>query len=501
MRRLPMLITAGWLVAGPALARQVPSPPPLPTEIAGQVDIAASTLGLIAMVPGAGLPVPAAPTASISSGCSNQPITHDAAIWSVLIYGTAVPAGGLVASPGTSVYTLPTHPGHVFVPVVDAANVPPVRVQLRDRVFTAGVTTRFGLLVITFGPMTLSDTGDFLDALENSTMLDTALQSATMSAQVFDFVDPMAPARRPDQFYEQELLRRLGNRPNPADFVAILQKAELEAQTFRTDLTFAINRASLPAARNGVRIMSGAAPPLPDAGQNPLFIIDEPCLQFSASPLVGGSPETSTAVSFRARYDFYNAMGRRFVKLRGEGDGSPSGSYYDRVEGTIDIGMNGAAARSVLSYGGTGSYSLKQESGIRRDAWRAVAKAQLQGPNLAGIFGGLPGAATSPLVSVEFGGAGGNALLEADADWIARTTAVLTGRFTTRLYLDLRGVAAVAGSPQFAGDDRFAYGSAQIRMNVNRDWDYLIKYECGRKDPDFEKFCGWQSGLALTLGR
>ena len=38
-------------------------------------------------------------------------------------------------------------------------------------------------------------------------------------------------------------------------------------------------------------------------------------------------------------------------------------------------------------------------------------------------------------------------------------------------------------------------------MNVNTDWAYLVKYECGRKDPDFEKFCGWQSGLALTLGR
>ena len=250
-----------------------------------------------------------------------------------------------------------------------------------------------------------------------------------------------------------------------------------------------------------MRIMTGAAPPRADAGQNPFFIIDEPCLAFSVSPLVAAGEGATTAVSFRARYDFYNPMGRRFLKLRAEGDGAPSGIYYDRIEGTIDIGVNQGVPRSVLSLSGTGSYSLKRESGARLDAWRAVAKAQLQGPNLAGIIGALAGATTSPILSVEFGGAGGNALTGSDADWITRFTAILTGRLTTRVYLDFRGVGVIAGSAQFAGRDRYTYGSAQVRLNVNKDWDYLIKYECGRKDPDYQKFCGGQSGLALTLGR
>jgi hypothetical protein len=383
---------------------------------------------------------------------------------------------------------------------VDAANIPPIRVQLRDKVYTAAVTTRFGLLTMTFGPMTLSEAAEFLNALERSATLDAALRSATISAQLFDFIDAKAPGRGPAQFYEQELLKPLGAAPNPADFVTTLQGVK-PAQTSRVSLTLQINRASIPAARDAVRIMTGAAPPRADAGQNPFFIIDEPCLQFSVSPLVAAGQEGTTAVSFRGRYDFYNPTGRRFVKLRAEGDGSPSGVYYDRIEGTVDIGVNHGVPRSVLSLSGNGSYSLKRESGEKRDAWRAVVKAQLQGPNLAGIIGALPGATTSPILSVEFGGTGGNALTDSDAGWTTRATAMLTGRLATRLYLDLRGVGAIGSSAQFAGRKRYTYGSAQVRFNVNKDWDYLIKYECGRKDPDYQNFCGGQSGLALTLGR
>jgi hypothetical protein len=39
------------------------------------------------------------------------------------------------------------------------------------------------------------------------------------------------------------------------------------------------------------------------------------------------------------------------------------------------------------------------------------------------------------------------------------------------------------------------------RFTISRDWDYEVQYECGRKDPDYRKFCGWQSGIQLTTGR
>jgi len=489
MRCICVVIMVSCLCSGAAAAQE---PPPLPMTMTGQVDIAASTLGLMPTVP-------AAPTASISTGCSNQPITHDSAIWSVLVYGTSVPPGGVLASPGTSVYTVPSQPGHVYVPVVESADIPPIRIQLRDKTFTSAVTTNFGLLVMTFGPMTLSEAGDFVNALETSDAVDAAFRAARISLQVLDFVDPKAPGRRPDQFYEQELLMRLGPQPLPGDFAQKL--AALKPAAFRADVTLAVNRGSVPAAKNAIRIMTGAAPPRADAGQYPIFIIDEPCLAFSVSPVPVAGDRASTAVSFRGRYDFYDGMGTRFAKLRAEGDAAPSGTYYDRVEGTLDIGANRAAGRSVVGFSGSGGYSVTRQSGAKQDAWRAVVKTQLQGPNLAGIFGSLPGATTSPILSVEFGGAGGTSLTDAEADWILRGTFALTGRLTTRLYVDLRGVGAAGGEPRFAGADHYGYGSLQVRFNVNKDWDYLVKYECGKKDPDYRHFCGGQSGLALTLGR
>ena len=474
--------------------------------MAGQVDIAASTIGLIP-TPG-GSPLPAAGTASIGASCSSKPITHDSAIWSVVIWGTAVPMGGALVSPGTSAYTLPTNPGHVFVPVVDTATISPLRIQVRDKVYDAAVTTNFGLLVLTFGPMTLSDMGDFLNALERSKEVEMALSSAQISAQLYDFTDPYMPPLAPADFYADELLTRLGPRPSATDFATVFRAASparpgagklgLAAPTVTaTKITFTgLNASTIPAAKQNVRTMIDAPP----AG-SPIFVIDEPCLQFSFSPVVGGEGDTSTAASFRARYDFYGGMGTSFLKLRVDGDGAPSGSYYQRIEGTIDIGINRKAPHSVLSFSGSGSYSTKRESGEKIDAWRGVAKLQVQGPNLAGIIGSLPGATTSPLFTVEFGGAGGSGLTGDENALIGRGTFAFTGRLTTRIYVDFRAAGAISGSNQFAGKDTYSYGSAQVRLNINKDWDYLIKYECGEKDPDYQHFCGGQSGLALTLGR
>ena len=70
MRLISRLVTLSLLAATPALAQATP---PLPTIVLGQVDIAASTLGLIPTLPGGAAPVPVAPTADIATGCSNQP--------------------------------------------------------------------------------------------------------------------------------------------------------------------------------------------------------------------------------------------------------------------------------------------------------------------------------------------------------------------------------------------------------------------------------------------
>ena len=54
---------------------------------------------------------------------------------------------------------------------------------------------------------------------------------------------------------------------------------------------------------------------------------------------------------------------------------------------------------------------------------------------------------------------------------------------------------------RFASEKKFSYLSIQGRFNLESSWDYVVRYECGRKEPDYRKFCGWQTGLILLTGR
>jgi hypothetical protein len=466
-------------------------------QLVPHVAIVASTLAFKSD-PQADVPA----QASIGTGCTSAPVTHDAAIWSLAIWTDVAGSTPIVES--LQMYTVSTRPGHVFVPIMQ--NVSPFTLRVHDHEYTSTPTGTLGRVVWTFGPMTLAEMADFVDALGGSATFQAALQSATASLTVIDLTKP-DPSKPDDQFWEDEVLTKLGltaaEERTPAGFAVRLGTlAALKPQAVSATGQFtSITAANVSAVKQSLQTFGGRQP-----GNGTFFVIDEPCLQLGISPFVAPTGTTTaastTAISFRGRYDFYSPKGRGFLKLRGEGDGAATGSYYDRVEATADFGMNSAAsARSILSLGGSGSYAVKRDGNDRIDTVRGTAKAKWQGPNLAGIFGALPGGGTTPLASAEFGVISGTGAANATTDWIGRFDFSLTGRFTRRLSVDLKTFGAMSGTPRFGGFDRFAYRAIQFRFNVNKDWDYLVKYECGRKDPDYKDFCGTQSGLAMTVGR
>lgn len=491
MRPLVGLAVAMVLVAA---ARPVHAQSVLPLH----VDIAASTPAFS----GAASRELRVRSADVNSGCSSEPVTHDSAVWWITLYPSWVGEGDAITLvPSLLPYVRSSMPLHVYVPVIQDVSIGDINLRVRDKEYRAATTIRRGQLVLTFGPMTLAEAADFAEALPQFTALSQEIENAAVRATVYDVVATMDEAAKAGVdvqrwgrdagtlLYESKILRPFG------DDVSRLATEGTGSTAFEARLA-APSVAELNSVRRAIQTLGDI-----NQSNDAFFIVDEPCLQLALSPLVAGD-DTTMAVSFRARYDFYSSAGKGFLKLRADGSGSQGGTYYDRIEGTADFGFNRAAGeQSVLSLGGSGSYAVKREAGARIDAWRTTAKLRVQGPSFAGVFGPLPGAGTSPLASLEVGLTGGTGPGAGATDWIGRFDIGLTGRFTTRMSIDLKTNGAWAAKPLFGTADRFVYGSVQMRFNVNRDWDYLIRYECGRKEPDYHSFCGTQSGLALTAGR
>lgn len=237
-----------------------------------------------------------------------------------------------------------------------------------------------------------------------------------------------------------------------------------------------------------------------DPGNKDIWIVDEPCLQVSLAPTLSGG-ETITAATFRFRYDWFSNPGEHFLKIRAEGDTASSGDFFQRLEVKIDGGWNFKKGSWLFTTGGTSSYSLSRQGSQTKEEWKAGGKAQLYGPSILGFLSALPGAGTKPVASLEFAAAGGDASSTRKTNFLGTGELGLTSRLNSRLSFDLSGFAGWSDQARFAGHREFGYIRIQGRYNVSKDWDYLVRYECGRKNPDYRKFCGWQSGLTMVLGR
>jgi hypothetical protein len=123
------------------------------------------------------------------------------------------------------------------------------------------------------------------------------------------------------------------------------------------------------------------------------------------------------------------------------------------------------------------------------------------------LFRARGGSLARPLLSVEGGAAGGNRLLGGGLLPVSKTEFVSKGTFqysvraTDRATIDLSGAAGASASEFFNGRKYFSNVRLQARFNLTKDFDFLARYDCGRRSPDYVKFCGWQTGMVLVNGR
>lgn len=237
------------------------------------------------------------------------------------------------------------------------------------------------------------------------------------------------------------------------------------------------------------------------APTGPSLIVDDPCFQLSAAPVLSGM-EFHPATNFRFRYDLYSPDDKVTLKLRGEGETADTGAYFQRMkisgEGT-GLFVKGRQSWQVAG-AVVGDYSFTRKSNSTLDEWKAGGKLEVKAPFVR-IFDTGSGANSRPTLSLEGAAAGGNGSATKTTDFAMTTSFVYTLRPSPRFSLDLRAVGGWSNKARFATEKNYSYFNVLGRFNFNADWDYMVKYECGRKDPDYRKFCGWQTGFVLVTGR
>lgn len=256
-------------------------------------------------------------------------------------------------------------------------------------------------------------------------------------------------------------------------------------------------------------------------GGNLTLIVDEPCLQFTAAPVFGNQTLTP-AITFRYRYDYFDSNIRNYFKLRAEGQTAQSTvNYFQRAQVQVDLGRNLNYADSTtkksnkstnpsplfLSTSLTGTFSLGSAQNPAPAPptntnlpyeWRFGGKFQVLLPFLQGL-NFLPGSQSRPLISIDASGAGSRMNNVTTAPDFQLTgvfaySATMQPRFT----IDLNGNAAWSNTNRFAGHSSVGYIRMQSRFNLTSDYDFLVRYECGRQSPDYRKSCTWQSGFAFV---
>lgn len=229
-----------------------------------------------------------------------------------------------------------------------------------------------------------------------------------------------------------------------------------------------------------------------------ITIIDDPCFTLSLGP--SSASNFKPAVNFKTRYDYFSDSGAFFVKFKANGDGGNDTSYFQRLEAggeasaLVVRGSNGWQ----LSAGAVGHYSISRVMGMRLDEYKAGGRLELQ-PPFVSIFNNIPGSNSKPALSVEFVTSRPSTATSNAFDF--NTAFAYTIRPTPQFSFDLNAAIAKSSQKRFAGDDFNSYFSINGRYSLFSAGDYLVKYECGRKDPDYRKVCGWQTGINLITGR
>ena len=239
-----------------------------------------------------------------------------------------------------------------------------------------------------------------------------------------------------------------------------------------------------------------------DENAKQLIVVDNPCYQFSVAPLANGSSGLQPAASFKLRYDYYSPGNALVFRLRGEGEGADSTKYFQRIkvsgEPTVFL-VKDKGGWQVVG-GGLGTYSFTRPNGNLVSEWRAGGKLEIKTPVLF-MFNQLAGSNSKPTFNLEAAAAGGDATTTRTTDFDIRARFVYTLRASTKMSLDFTAAAGASNTARFAKSKNFSFLDFGGRYNFSSDWDYIVRYQCGKQDPDYKKFCGWQTGFALVTGR
>lgn len=461
------------------------------------------------------------------TGCNSQPFAHDAKIWSVVIKANFDQMAGFSSvDPNFPVYSDASN--NLYVVVFDGA---PGELSLSDKGTNLKVVLHnvAGYVWLEVAQLTLAQVADTADAIRNNSGLVGNLLSqkgytmklykvrATRGEKQLPplqaylaLTGDIDPAKEEGRSALQDRLDRLTKaetellRPEGAVLASATLLDSRPAGMIQLDQG-SVDRLTKSVAQ----LASTGKGTSGDSANPPIMVIDEPCVSFAVTPVVSGS-SPSLASTFRLRYDIYSPDGRSFFKLRANGDGDLGGSYFNRVEGAVDVGVNNKGAVN-LAGGATGGYAFTRVNGQVVDEWTAAGKFQAHLPAL--FFAVRPGSLTRPILNVEGGASGGHhldttaaagtaaAIVRNKTAFVTKGSFLYTVRPSTRFSIDLQAAAGASDSEFFGNRHSFSNIRIEARFNVTKDYDFIARYDCGRRDPAYIKFCGWQTGLILVTGR
>jgi hypothetical protein len=455
--------------------------------------------------------------------CSNRPFASDAKIWTVVVNLRFTTPTGLAQPVANYPYFTDPARTNSFDMVVTTAATKTIELSVAGRTYPATFVQGLDQVTLQISNRTLSELGDIVDLLSSnpdkirdafvSAGLKIAEYRVTYKAANSDFVpvatdaidallnvDPVVAhngfAERLDRMLTSELaLTTLSLSTNPDR--KILLTATKVAGFAPNPASITLDSSSAAAVKQELRLLTGTSPPT-SANVPPIFVIDEQCFNVSLAPSLSAAQSALTA-TYRVRYDWFSKSGKQYLKFRSNGDGSTTNNNFNRAEATLDAAVHKKIGGFLLTGGGNGSGSFSRRSSQNLNEWSSTAKLQVQLPTM--FVSALPGASTNPVLSFEAGAVGGDNGTTTGTDFLTKATLVYTARANARLSFDINGIAAAANSHRFAGSKSFQFVTMQSRFSLTRDWDYLIKYQCGRQNPDYLKVCGWQSGVTLALGR
>lgn len=471
---------------------------------------------------------------NVQKGCSNKPNSQDAGVWKVVI--TARP---VLPDPieGEDYYSDANN--NLYIPVVSLARNT-VALAVGSRTYVGSTRKTLRNVRLEFEKLTLAEVGDLVGHItDNAGAIQETYSTTVAKYEVFQvtqwtadgvpisedalygaltcYVDALS-----DAFGQQLQAARQGieletcdanpkkvklKTKEPFDLSAPIKGAKVDRATVneakRMLKVLVDAKADAWSTDPGVRSTLRAAEDQKKSGGQapPVLVVDEPCFQFSIAPILSAD-QIKPAASFRFRYDYYSSDSSFVFKVRAEGQGAEGGNYFDRAkfsgEGTTLLVQRRAGWQ--LAGGFVGDYSFTRKNAVTQDEWKAGAKLEAKAPFLR-ILDTLPGSNAKPTFSFEAAAAGGDGSSSKSTDVDLSSKFLYTLRPSPRLSLDIKGARAWSNKMRFAQRRYYGYFNLQGRFNLTGDWDYLVQYECGRKDPDYRKFCGWLTGFVLVTGR